>query len=228
MTQSEQHFKNIIEGNLSVQLKNSIRRIKAACDALDGLKAEISVMSVCKQIKHIYGEKTGPIAGTIRNDKDRLLEYLNLRKSEQVLPQTKSGAIPKYEIPPISDERVRSYVTLIANQNRQLISENNRLKNAFKKLSPIDLKTLLLPVSDLGLITPEALAPGAQALQGQNLDWVLLAEVAEKFLNPPQDFYLEVAEIDGEKVLRMKTNKKVLLMPKYMRALRSLIDNVRG
>jgi hypothetical protein len=222
MKLSEQHFNTVEGGSRSAGLKKSLGRIKSACDALDQLKAEISVTSVKNQIQLIYGKGAGPTAGTIRNDKERLLAYVKLRRSEQTLPMRGLSEKPEYKIPPITDEKVRAYVTLITHQNRQLLNENNRLKSAFKRLSPIDIRApiqrttgkegefLVLPVS------------AAHDLPDRNVDIGVLSDLAKKILNPPSDFYMEVAEIEGEEILRMKTNKKVLLMPKYMKVLRAL------
>lgn len=227
MKPSEQHYNTINEGAYSSQLKKSLQRIKAACEALDAVEAEISVTSVQKQIQFIYGEGTGPTAGAIRNDKERLLAYVKLRRAEQTLPIENSSKVTGYKIPPIADEKIRSYVTLITHQNTQLLSENNRLKSAFKKLAPIDLKSLLQ--LNTGERSQEesavSLSPRPPyALQDKGIDLVILIDIAKKVLAIPADFYMEVAEIDGEEVLRMKTNKKVLLMPKHMRVLRALVD----
>src|SRR2546423_13177414 len=109
MKLSEQHFHTVEDNSRSSQLKKSLGRIKSACDALDQVKAEISVTSVQNQLQHIYGKNAGPTAGAIRNDKERLLAYVKLRQSEQLLPVRGLGEEPEYKIPPITDEKVRSY-----------------------------------------------------------------------------------------------------------------------
>ena len=111
--------------------------MKEACDFLEQSKAPITPTAVGRYCENKWGS---PKAQSIRNAKDTLFAYLQVRQSKQVMPATAKG--PAFE-PSISDETVRAYVTIIKTERDEAIRAKNRVINGLRSIPGIDIDELL-------------------------------------------------------------------------------------
>lgn len=133
---ADELYESLSERITNIRLRESLSRVKLACDFLDSSKTSITVTSVGRYCEDRWD---GPKAQSIRNAKDTLFAYFQVRKAQQVLPDVKRKQ--PYE-PSIQDETVRAYVALLKAER----DEATRLKNRIVA----GLRTIPgLPIDDL-------------------------------------------------------------------------------
>jgi hypothetical protein len=141
----------------------SLERIKAACDYLDANGLKISPTAVEKYC--IDRTWDGPKAQSIRNSRDVLQHYVNLRHSGQKLKPGHSAAATAE--PTIEDESLRAYVQLLKQERDQAVSERARIVAGLRTVPGIPVDELIrgkleqaphLPAPTATRINPAALA----------------------------------------------------------------------
>jgi hypothetical protein len=131
---SAQLYRELIEAAKTPQRKESLRRIKQACDLLDKAPAPITPASVAKQCEDLFG---GPKEQSIRNSTQVLLAYVKARAAEQILSAQKKRDSGE---PPIADEAVRAYVQLLKAKLYEAEQSKNRMIAGVRMLSPLDAR----------------------------------------------------------------------------------------
>ena len=179
------------------QLLASLGRIKEACDDLDRLRAPIEVSSVAELIESKQAASKGPTAGSIRNQKETLLQYLYLRRAEQNLPKNLQDDDSTGPI--IRDPKVSEYVRLIQQKLRRITADRDRLVNAMSN-APSSATSVTGNPMDVDEHLRDA---AASLLNKKNLD--LLG--------------LEIADVQGKLVLRSRFQLWVLFWEPSLLAL---------
>lgn len=114
-------YARLIEEATNKRLRESIERVKSACDFLESARAAITPTSVGRYCAERWG---GPKSQSIRNADKTLFAYLRARSAEQVVPRKSRHA--DYE-PAIKDETIRAYVALIKAERDEAIRAKNRI-----------------------------------------------------------------------------------------------------
>lgn len=205
--QSDDLFQSLLAEADNPRLRQSLERVKEACDALETSRLSITPTAVGKYCDDRW---KGPKAQSIRNAKDTLFAYLQARRSKQVLPTAAQSA--SYE-PPIRDEAVRAYVVLMKSERDEAIRMKNRIIKGLRSIPgvPIDdliasgFKPTASPPKQTG-IGPEARGALARLFSEANLAAVGL----ELFRNR----------------LRARTTKQVLLEKQDVEVLLGLMRDV--
>lgn len=204
------------------QLLASLSRIKEACDDLDRLRAPIEVSSVAELIESKQAASKGPTAGSIRNQKETLLQYLYLRRAEQNLPKNLQD--DNSTGPVIRDPKVSEYVRLIQQKLRRITADRDRLVNAMRMLSPVSSAKLLGDAPS-----------SATSLSGNPIDIdEHLRDAAASLLNKKnlELLGLEIADVQGKLVLRSRFQLWVLFWEPSLLALAKVtgltIADLRG
>lgn len=206
-TGTDELFQTLLADAENPRLRQSLTRVKEACDALEASRLSITPTAVGKYCDDRW---QGPKAQSIRNAKDTLFAYLQSRRSKQVLPTAAQDA--GYE-PPIRDEAVRAYVVLVKSERDEAIRMKNRIIKGLRSIPgvPIDdliasgFKATAAPSKPTG-ISPQARGALARLFSEANLAAVGL----ELFRNR----------------LRARTTKQVLLEKQDVEALLGLMRNV--
>lgn len=196
-------------------LKQSLMRIRTACDGLDKLGAAIEVSTVCDQIVATLGKKEGPTAGSIRNQKDTLLKYIYLRRAEQHLPSIDETQAPELRI---TDKRVADYVRLLEMRVKRAEGERDRATHLLKNLDPIAFDKLMgsrRAAKTVGRQDPLDLPAAAKDRMGGIAKILLSAETLRKLA-------LELVELDGKLMMRSKYQHWPLLWEEDLLALAEL------
>lgn len=204
---TDELFQTLLFDADNPRLRQSLERVKEACDALETSRLSITPTAVGKYCDDRW---KGPKAQSIRNAKDTLFAYLQTRRSKQVLPTAAQSA--SYE-PPIRDEAVRAYVVLVKSERDEAIRMKNRIIKGLRSIPgvPIDdliasgFKPTAAPSKPSG-ISPEARSALARLFNEANLAAVGL----ELFRNR----------------LRAKTTKQVLLEKQDVEVLLGLMRDV--
>lgn len=185
--------------------RQSLDRVKEACDFLDKNKAPITPTSVGRYCESKWG---GPKAQSIRNANQTLFAYLKARMSSQTVPARKKDG--NYE-PPISDEIVRAYVTLIKTERDEALRAKNRIINGLRSIPGIDIDTLI----STGFKEPRGNSAAHQELPA------VAKQAIKKILDPliVERFGLELYRDR----LRHTVTKEVLLDKAEIESIRSLL-----
>lgn len=130
-------FQNLLAGLTNPRARESLVRIKEACDFLDASKATITPTSVARYCDSRWG---GPKSQSIRNAADTLFAYVQARRGGQVLPV---GERKKDYEPPIRDESVRAYVALVKAERDEAVRLKNRIIQGLKSIPGIPIDDLL-------------------------------------------------------------------------------------
>jgi len=153
-------YEKLLEQSNNPRQRTSLERINAACDFFDanGLKASpASVERYC-----LDRQWDGPKAQSIRNSKDVLMRYLQLRQSSQKWSKPKRNESAE---PEIADESLRAYVQLLREERDQAVAEKTRIEAGLRKLPGIPVDSLLrgdVRHSTALRNTPDALSPQLQ------------------------------------------------------------------
>jgi len=148
-------YHQLLEQSTNPRQRTSLERIKAACDFLDANGLKVSPASVERYC--LDRQWDGPKAQSIRNSKDVLMRYLQLRQSSQKWSKpTKTGSGE----PEIADESLRAYVQLLREERDQAVAEKTRIEAGLRKLPGISVDQLLRGAADGGAIVGTAGSPG--------------------------------------------------------------------
>lgn len=119
------------------RLKQSLERVKDACDFLERSQVAISPTAVGSYCTDRW---KGPKTQSIRNSQDILFRYLQTRMAKQILPV----AAKKQSFEPvIHDETVRAYVTLLKTERDEAIGLKNRVIAGLRSLPGIPIDDLI-------------------------------------------------------------------------------------
>lgn len=136
-TEADELYTSLTAGASNPRLKESLTRVKAACDFLEGSQVSITVTAVGKYCADRW---KGPKAQSIRNAKDTLFRYLEVRRAKQVLPA--SSRKQRYE-PLIQDETVRAYVALVKSERDEAVRLKNRIIVGLRSLPGLPIDDLI-------------------------------------------------------------------------------------
>lgn len=135
MSNAHELWDRLMADTKSGKRRNSLKRVKQACDFIEAIPAGITIAAVGRYCEN---EWDAPITQSLRNDPKGYSLYINARKAEQRFKPGKKTKSPEDDGPPISDEIVREYVNhlkaIIESQRRQIAS----IKREIKKLYPLD------------------------------------------------------------------------------------------
>lgn len=120
--------------------RESLDRIKAACDYLEKQKVKLTPAAIERYC--LDRDWDGPKAQSIRNSKDVLLKYLKLRVSHQVLLEPRQRN--ERGAPVIVDETLRAYVQLLEEERDQAVASNARIEKGLRSIPGLRVDELLL------------------------------------------------------------------------------------
>ncbi|MGM3277578.1 hypothetical protein [Ralstonia sp. 24A2] len=130
-------YQRLLEQVTNPRQRTSLERIKAACDYLEAQKLKVSPSSVEKYC--LGRDWDGPKAQSIRNSKNVLMLYLQVRQSKQVLkPSGKKSSEPE-----IADESLRAYVQLLKDERDNAVAAKKRIEAGLRSLPGISVDALL-------------------------------------------------------------------------------------
>lgn len=206
--QTDDIFQNLADSITNPRLKQSLERIKDACNFLENSRVAITPTAVGKYCEDRW---KGPKTQSIRNAQDTLFRYLQARRAQQVLPV----AVRKesYE-PAIQDETIRAYVTLLKTERDEAIRLKNRIVAGLRSLPG-------LPIDDL-------IASGFKSVPNQK-EAERVSVVSDEVRGALSRLFSEenLASVGLElyrQRLRHITTKKVLLEKGDVEALQGLIQ----
>jgi hypothetical protein len=172
--ESEKLYRQIIDGNYDPRLKRSLEHIKEVCDTTEEHGGRIYVSRIGELCKKEY---QGPTAQSIRNQKDTLKKYVDLRAAEQQFPADAGRKESKLKI---SDPKVRAYILILEEQVRDSEERFDILKNFFQRLAPVEIDQLIADAFRSG--TPLALPPMPNGLGETQIKGIALNEAARRAL----------------------------------------------
>ena len=191
----------------NTRARQSLERVKDACDFLEQSKAAITPTSVARYCESRWG---GPKSQSIRNSSDTLFAYLQARRGVQVIPV--SERTKEYE-PPIRDEAVRAYVTLIKAERDEAVRMKSRIVQGLKSIPGIPIDDLLangfkkVQIQHVHQAAPASLPPDAiDALQRLLNESNLLSvglEIYKSRLRHSQTKKVLLEKADYEAILRL-------------------------
>ncbi|UKD09952.1 MULTISPECIES: hypothetical protein [Burkholderia] len=130
-------YEMLLEQASNPRQRATLERIKAACDYLDANKMKISPTTVERYC--VDRDWDGPKAQSIRNSKDVLMRYLQVRQSGQQFRER-----PKHSAEPeIADESLRAYVQLLKEERDQAIADRTRIQAGLRKIPGISVDELI-------------------------------------------------------------------------------------
>lgn len=118
--------------------RESLERIKQACDYLDSHKIKITPTTIEEYCRDHQWD--GPKSQSIRNSKDVLMKYVDARRSGQTLV-TKSRGTPTE--PAIEDESLRAYVQLLKQERNQALAARARIEAGLRSIPGINVDDLI-------------------------------------------------------------------------------------
>lgn len=134
---SSELYARLIEEATNTRLRESLERVKAACDFLESTRAAITPTSVGKYCADRWG---GPKSQSVRNAEKTLFAYLKARSAEQVLPPASRAAT--YE-PAIQDETIRAFVALLKAERDEAIRAKNRIVTGLRSIPGVPIDELI-------------------------------------------------------------------------------------
>jgi hypothetical protein len=203
-TNADELYDSLSEGITNPRLMESLSRVKLACDFLESSKASISVTSVGRYCQDRWD---GPKAQSIRNAKDTLFAYFQVRQARQVIPEV--ARKQSYE-PLIQDETVRAYVALLKSERDEAIRLKNRIVAGLRTIPGLPIDDLIAsgfkPIpqkTEAAAVSDEARGALARLFQAEKLSAVGLELYRDR--------------------LRHMTTKQILLEKADVEALHSLM-----
>lgn len=134
---SDELFEALTYPAINSRLKESLDRVKAACDFLAASSAKVTLTAVGRYCSERWG---GPKPQSIRNAKETLFAYVTARQAEQTLPEpTKKGSYA----PLIHDENIRAYVELLRIERDEAIRAKERVIGGLRSIPGIPIDDLL-------------------------------------------------------------------------------------
>lgn len=128
---------SLMEAATNPRNKDSLLRIREACDFLESSRARITLTSVGRYCESKW---EGPKAQSIRNAKDTLFAYVQARQSAQVLPSAATKG--DFEVQ-IQDETIRAYVALLKIERDEAVRARNRVIEGLRQIPGVPIDELL-------------------------------------------------------------------------------------
>lgn len=186
--------------------KASLQRVKAACDYLESTGLKISTTAI--ESYCLSRDWDGPKAQSIRNSRDVLLRYVDLRRSGQTVEQTPKK---KTAEPDIADESLRAYVRLLVQERDQAVAARKRIEAGLRSIPGVNVDDIIRS----GLTgTAAQVQPPVQMLTPAMLAAVHSILDEEKLANCGLELYKDR--------VRQSSTKNVLLEKADVEALRAL------
>ncbi|MDR6384215.1 hypothetical protein [Paraburkholderia caribensis] len=200
-------YETLLEQASNPRQRATLERIKAACDYLDANKMKISPATVERYC--LDRSWDGPKAQSIRNSKDVLMRYLQVRQSGQQFRER-----PKHSAEPeIADESLRAYVQLLKEERDQAIADRTRIQAGLRKIPGIAVDELIR-----GTLSSQS---GQKAEQGPAQ---LSAELSDALSALCDEERLRACGLESAKGrLRQATTKNVLLEKHEYEAIQAAI-----
>lgn len=140
-------FEDLLTSAADNGRRETLRRLKEACDAIEARKVEITGAEIQRHVEGIYGQRAGPKAQSIRNDKAKrgvpdyigMWQYVEARKREQTSQRTrKTGSSNAHlkAIDAINDPTERALLRDL--YDRALTAERRvaRAQHLFARIAP--------------------------------------------------------------------------------------------
>lgn len=203
-------FERLLEAATNPRNKDSLTRVREACDFLETSKAQVTLTSVGRYCESKW---KGPKAQSIRNARDTLFAYVQARQSAQVLPP----AVGKgdFELQ-IQDETVRAYVALLKIERDEAIRARNRVVEGLRQIPGVPIDNLLA----LGFKGSQAQLPAPASALSSALP--AAARSALTKLLTPQALTAVGLELFKSRVRQLETGQ-VLLDKADVEALQALL-----
>jgi hypothetical protein len=130
-------FEGLMAEAKNTRLKQSLERVKEACDFLEATSAEITPTSVGHYCENKW---KGPKGQSIRNQPHKLLRYVDTRRGEQKLPTAlrRSGAEPV-----IHDETLRAWVSILRAERDEAIRSKDRIVHGLRSVPGLPIDELI-------------------------------------------------------------------------------------
>ncbi len=135
--EADELLSSLLSGNVNARLRDSLERVKAACDFLDSSGVAITPTAVGNYCSDRW---KGPKAQSVRNAKDTLFAYLQLRRAHQVLPASTRKASRE---PLIQDETVRAYVALVKAERDEAVRSKGRIIAGLRTIPGLPIDELI-------------------------------------------------------------------------------------
>lgn len=134
----EDIYEGLLEISTNSRQRESLERIKKACDYLEEQRSEISPSSVARYC--IDRGWPGPKAQSIRNSEDVLWRYIRARSSRQQLAPKKNRAAEK---PKIADESIRAYVAMLQDERDEAVAARRRIETGLRSIPGVPVDDLI-------------------------------------------------------------------------------------
>jgi hypothetical protein len=135
--EADELLASLLSSNINARLRDSLERVKAACDFLDSSGVAITPTAVGNYCSDRW---KGPKAQSVRNAKDTLFAYLQLRRAHQVLPASTRKASRE---PLIQDETVRAYVALVKAERDEAVRHKDRIVAGLRSIPGLPIDDLI-------------------------------------------------------------------------------------
>jgi hypothetical protein len=208
--QVDEEYERLNEAAQNPRQKESLDRVKRACDYLQKSGLKISPTNVERYcIDHRWD---GPRAQSIRNSRDVLYRYLQWRQSNQTVER----ASPRREYKPkIADETLRAYVALIEQERDLAIEARQRIETALRTIPGVSLDEIVR----VGFGATPNTQPKAPRHRDNDLRLAL-----QVLLDGPHLAGCGL-ELYRDRV-RAITSKSVLLEKSHVEAIRNFLDGI--
>ena len=157
----ETAYADVLASVANPRQKASLERTKQACDYLDAHGLKISPATV--EAYCLDRKWDGPKAQSIRNSKDVLLKFVELRRSGQTVHRRPS---PSDAGPEIADESLRAYVQLLKQERDQAVASRARIEAGLRSIPGIKVDELIR----VGTGAPSTMAPMVPRRDGLSAD----------------------------------------------------------
>ncbi|BDB72244.1 hypothetical protein Cthiooxydans_46560 [Comamonas thiooxydans] len=151
-------FMELMDASTNPRQRESLQRVKKACDYLEEQGLKISPTAVERYC--VDRDWEGPKAQSIRNSKEILQRYLQLRQSGQKLGVRHNRVTTE---PLIANETIRAYVQLLKEERDQAVAARNRIEAGLRSIPGIPVDELI-SVGFGGKPTEQATAKNAAPL----------------------------------------------------------------
>lgn len=135
---TDDEFDRLYEASENSRERESLTRLKRACDYLEQNGLKISPTTVERYcLDHQWG---GPKGQSIRNSRDVLYRYLLWRQASQTVER----ASPRKQYKPaIADETLRAYVALIEQERDLAVAARQRIEAALRTIPAVSLDEII-------------------------------------------------------------------------------------
>lgn len=202
-------FSELMELSTNPRRRDSLNRVKKACDYLEQQGMKISLSAIERYcIDRDWG---GPKAQSVQNS-DVLRRYVELRKSAQTVQTRRNSSSSE---PLIADETIRAYVQLLKEERDQATAARERVEAGLRSIPGIPVDELIRSGFGGKLALPSGVDKTPQL--------TLAAREALDKLFDPKHLANCGLQLHKERI-RQAITGNVLLEKHHIAALRSLSD----